>query len=173
MPRKPRHWLHLHHALAEIERSCLPFFDRRGLQELLGTSQTEAWRILKRLGAEPGPGGALMLSREVLLARLRTWTEDPDVQFEVNRRQRLETALDALNPAVRTRLVKVVEGQKAQDLAGTRFGSLPDGVTFTPGQLTLEYIGSEQFLQLLGAVLKALENDTAEVLDFIDSPSAI
>ena len=86
-----------------------------------------------------------------------------------HRRQRLETALDALNPAVRTRLVKVVDGPKAQEMADTRFGSLPEGVTFTPTRLTLEFQGSGQFLQLLGAVLKALENDTAEVLEFIDS----
>jgi hypothetical protein len=170
MPRKPRHWLHLHDALAEIERSSLPFFDRRSLQELLGTTQTEAWRILKRLGAEAGPGGALMLSREALLQRLRAWLDNPDVQFEVNRRQRLETALDALNPLVRTRLVKVVENddRKALELTRTRFANLPEGVTFTPTSLEIEFQDSQQFLQLLGAVLKALENDTAEVLEFID-----
>jgi hypothetical protein len=171
VPRKPRHWLHLHDALAEIERSSLPFFDRRAIQELLGTSQTEAWRILRRLGAEPGPGGALMLPREVLIARLRAWLDDPEVQFEVDRRQRLETALDALNPVVRTRLVKVVENDpgKAIEIAQTRFARLPDGITFTPTSLKLEFRGSQNFLKLLAAVLKALENDTTELIAFMDS----
>ncbi len=86
-----------------------------------------------------------MLSREVLLERLRTWLDDPEVQFEIDRRQRLETALDALNPAVRTRLVKVVDGRKAQEMAGTRFASLPEGVTFTPKRLTLEFQGASSF----------------------------
>ena len=90
------------------------------------------------------------------------------MQFEIDRRQRLETALDALNPAVRTRLVKVVDGPKAQEMAGTRFANLPEGVTFTPKSLTLEFQDSKQFLQLLGAVLKALENDTDEVISFVD-----
>ena len=138
------------------------------MQELLGTSQTEAWRILRRLGAEPGPGGALVLPREVLIARLRAWLDDPEVQFEIDRRHRLETALDALNPAVRTRLVKVVDGRKAQEMAGTRFANLPEGVTFTPKSLMLEFQDSKEFLQLLGAVLKALENDTDEVISFVD-----
>jgi len=38
--------------------------DRASVQEVLGCSQTEAWRILRKLGAEPGPGGALVLARE-------------------------------------------------------------------------------------------------------------
>jgi len=115
-----------------------------------------------------------MLSREVLLARLRAWLDNPDIQFEINRRQRLERALDALNPTVRTRLVKVVENddQKAHELTQTRFGNLPEGITFKPTSLTLDFQGSEHFLRLLGAVLKALENDTDEVIAFLDRTGA-
>jgi hypothetical protein len=69
------------------------------------------------------------------------------------------------------RLVKVVENDErtARELADTRFGNLPKGVTFTPTSLKLEFQGSQDFLQLLGAVLKALENDTHEMILFMDS----
>ena len=104
MPRKPQHWLYLHDALAAVERLEVPWVDRALLQEVLGCSQTEAWRVLTRLGGEPGPGGALVLAREVFLERVRAYSEDPRVGFERRRRERLEAALDALNPAAAARL---------------------------------------------------------------------
>ena len=132
---------------------------RRALvQEALGCSQTEAWRILRKLGAEPGPGGALVLAREVFLERVRAYLEDPRVRFELRRRERLETALDALNPRTRARLVKVVGEDRpaaAVELLGSRFDQLPAGVELTPHSLHIEFRGREEFLERLGAVIFA------------------
>jgi hypothetical protein len=146
--------------------------DRAMLQEALGCSQTEAWRILKKLGAEPGPGGALVLAREAFLERVRAYMEDPRVSFELRRRERLEAALDALNPRTRARLVKVVGEDRpteAAQLLGSRFDRLPDGVELTPHSLHIKFRGREEFLERLGAVVFALENDTERVLAFIDT----
>ena len=68
-----------------MERIDVSWVDRALLQEVLGCSQTEAWRILKKLGAEPGPGGALVLAREVFLERVRAYMEDPQVSFELKK----------------------------------------------------------------------------------------
>ena len=172
MPRKPKHWLHLHDALPDFERLAGEWVDRATLQETLGCSQTEAWRILKRRGAVPGPGGALVLSRQVFLERLQAYLQDDRVVFERRRRERLEQALDALHPHTRARLVKVIEADRPADavrLLSTRFGNLPEGVELTPHSLHLEFQGREEFLQRLGAVLFALENDTDKVLDFFEN----
>jgi hypothetical protein len=145
--------------------------DRASLQDTLGCSQTEAWRILKRLGAEPGPGGALVLAKDVFLERVRQYLEDDRVVFERRRRERLEQALDALNPHTRARLVKIIREDRPADALGllsTRFGQLPDGVTLTPTSLHIEFRGREEFLERLGAVIFALENDTERVLAFIE-----
>jgi hypothetical protein len=99
--------LHLQDALAAVETLDSVWVDRATLQEALDCSQTEAWRILKKLGAEPGPGGALVLPKELFLERLREYLADPRVAFERRRRDRLEAALDALSPPTRARLVKV------------------------------------------------------------------
>ena len=172
MPRKPQHWLHLHDALGAVERLDAVWVDRACLQEVLDCSQTEAWRILKKLGAEPGPGGALVIEREVFLERVRTYLEDPRVSFERRRRERLEAALDALNPRTRARLVKVVGEERpaeAAQLLSSRFDHLPEGVELTPHSLHIEFRGREEFLERLGALIFALENDTQRMLAFIDS----
>jgi hypothetical protein len=164
--------LHLHDTLAEIERLDIPFVDRATLQEVLGCSTTEAWRILRKLGAAPGPGGALVLSKAVFLERLRAYNEDPRVVFERRRRERLETALDALSPHTRARLVKVVAEDRPADsvrLLSTRFGNLPAGVELTPHTAsTSKFQGREEFLERLGAVLFALGNATEKVLGFVE-----
>ena len=170
MPRKPQHWLYLEDAVAAVvEGMEVSWIDRALLQEVSGCSQTEAWRILKKLGAEPGPGGVLVLPREVFLARVRAYLEDPRVGFERRRRQRLEAALDALNPRTRARLVKVVDENRAAGLTGSRFGHLPDGVELTRNSLHIDFQGREEFLERLGALIFALENDTARVLAFVDT----
>jgi hypothetical protein len=146
--------------------------DRALVQEVLGCSQTGAWRILRRLGAEPGPGGALVLARVVFLERVRAYLEDPRVVFERRRRERLEAALDALNPSARARLVKVVGEDRpaeAAELLGSRFDRLPAGVELTPSSLHIEFRGREEFLERLGTVVFALENDTERVLAFLDA----
>ena len=158
-----------------VERLDVAWVDRALLQDVSGCSQTEAWRILKRLGAEPGPGGALVLDRHVFLERVRAYLEDPRVAFERRRRQRLEAALDALNPHTRARLVKVIDEDRpaqAAELLSTRFDRLPEGVELTPRSLHIEFGGREEFLQRLGAVVFALENDTERVLAFIEAGKA-
>jgi hypothetical protein len=170
VPRKPRHWLYLADALASVERLEVVWVDRATLQESLGCSQTEAWRILKRLGAEAGPGGALVLAKDVFLERVRSYLADDRVTFEQRRRERLEQALDALNPHTRSRLVKVIAEDRpadALDLISTRLASLPPGVTLTPRSLHIEFGGREEFLARLGAVVFALENDTDRILELI------
>jgi hypothetical protein len=176
VPRKPRHWLHLEDAAAAaVERLDLEWVDRATLQEALGCSQTEAWRILKKLGAEPGPGGALVLARKVFAGRVRAYLEDPRVSFERRRRERLEAALDALNPRTRARLVKVVDEHRpaeAARLLSSRFDELPEGVELTPHSLHIEFQGREEFLERLGALIFALENDTERVLEFVEQGRA-
>jgi hypothetical protein len=87
------------------------------------------------------------------LERLRAYTEDPQVAFEQRRHERLEAALDALNPHTRFRLVRGFEKERPADslrLLSSRFGNLPDGVTLTPRSLHIEFRGREEFLTRLG-----------------------
>ena len=176
VPRKPKHWLYLADVAAAVERLEVAWVDRALVQEVAGCSQTEAWRILRRLGAEPGPGGALVLAKNVFAQRVRAYLEDPRVGFERRRRERLEAALDALNPRTRARLVKVVgEDRPAQaaELLNSRFDRLPAGIELTPHSLHIEFQGREEFLERLGAVVFALENDTARVLEFVDAAEGV
>lgn len=145
------------------------------LQETLGCSQTEAWRILKKLGAEPGPGGALVLAREVFLERVRSYLADDRIVFEQRRRERIEQALDALSPHTRSRLVKVIGEDRPTDALGlisTRLASLPPGVTLTPRSLHIDFQGREEFLERIGAVIFALQNDTERMLAFLEQQPA-
>jgi hypothetical protein len=116
-----------------------------------------------------------VLAKDVFVQRVRAYLEDPRVSFERRRRERLEAALDASNPRTRARLVKVVGEDRpaeAAELLGSRFDRLPDGVELTPHSLHVEFEGREEFLERLGAVVFALENDTERVLAFVEQGSA-
>lgn len=113
-----------------------------------------------------------MLAKEVFLERVRAYLEDPRVGFERRRRERLEAALDALNARTRARLVKVVDEDRAAALTGSRFGNLPADVELTPSTLHIQVEGREEFLEPLGAVVFALENDTERLLAFVDAGTA-
>ena len=122
-------------------------------------------------GRSPGPAGR-SCSR---LERVRAYMDDPRVSFERRRRERLEAALEALNPHTRARLIKVIGEDRPAEAAGllsSRFDRLSDGVELTSHSLHIEFRGREEFLERLGAVIFALENDTERVLRFVEQGSA-
>src|SRR5215831_12245722 len=96
MPAAPGYLHRLDDAIEELSRLSVDWVDRRLLGEILGVSKWTAWRLLKRCGAEDGPGGSLVCRREELIARLRAFREDGQLGPAIARRRRVEDYLDAL-----------------------------------------------------------------------------
>jgi hypothetical protein len=172
MPARPAYFHRLGDALGVLEKLSFAWIDRQTLQEVLGVSKTVAWRLLRQCGASQGPGNTLVCPRQELMLALENLRGGQECDRELRRRQRLEDRLTQLVAAARAQHVRVVPDSRALELVSTRFGKLPAGVTLSPARLTIDFVGTEDFLEKFGAVVFALQNDFDAISEFIEVPLA-
>lgn len=169
MPAKPSWAWRLPQALEALRHCPEEWIDRRRVEELFGCSRTVAWRILRHCGVEPGPAGALACQRDELLARLEAVGSGGGViEREMHRMLRVEALLDQVRPEVIANLTKVVREDQGLALVNSRFGKLPANVTLTPTSLHIDFYGTEDFLQAIGSVVFALNNDYEAISALIE-----
>lgn len=171
MPSAPLYAHRLGEAIAVLRSMNADWIDRRGFEEILAMSKWTAWRILKACGAEAGPGGALSIRRSDLIERLETLRQDGRLTPEIDRRRRLETALDGMVRFARSRHKEIARNEQAVELVSTRFASLPPGVELTPSSLHIDFSGTDDFMAKFGAVVYALHNDYESIEEFIEKRS--
>lgn len=169
MPARPSYFHRIGDAIATIERTRSEWIDRRAVEEALGVSKTVAWRVMRRCGATDGPGNTLVCGREGLIAALLEIQATGECEREIRRRDRVAEYLERLAETGRTRRIRVAENARAHGLVDSRFRKLPAGVELTPSRLTVEYASPEEFLERIGAVIFALQNDFDAVREFIES----
>jgi len=161
------------HKLAEgaaaLGAMTADWIGRRTLEEVLGVSKWTAWRILKRCGAQDGPGGSLVCRREDLIEQLGALEQG--FAPEIARRSRVEQYLDGIAQYATRKHLQIARDQSALDLVSSRFSNLPPGVDLKPGELRIQFSGTEDFLQKLGALVFALNNDYEQIHEFIEARS--
>jgi hypothetical protein len=167
MPARPAYFHRLAHAIDIFRRLHSEWIDRRALEETLGVSKTVAWRILRRCGAEAGSGNTLICRRETLIAALTRLEQTGECEREVHRRERLDTRLSDLLAAASSRHVQLLPADCGLELRNTRFARLPAGVELTRDRLVIEFAGTPDFLQKVGALVFALQNDYEAVNEFL------
>jgi hypothetical protein len=151
--------------LAEVAASHL---DRRAIETLLGVSQTEANRVLKRAGAV-ALSGRLLIARSAFQAWLEEVLERQAVDREEKRVQRVaETVVAARLTHQNYYRPRVTREEAAVELVSTRFRQLPPGVELTPGRFSIEFLGAGDFLAKFGAMVFALQNDFEEISAFLE-----
>lgn len=64
---------------------------------------------------------------------------------------------------------QIARHQAAVDLLSSRFSKLPPGVDLQAGELRIQFSGTEDFLQKVGAVIFALNNDYEQISELIDA----
>jgi hypothetical protein len=156
-------------AIEVLRRQESEWIDRRTVEEILGVSKTVAWRIMRRCGAQDGPGNTLICLRSALLAGLTQLQSTGEFEREIRRRSRLTGYLERLAEAGRTHRTTVATDERAADLINSRFDHLPVGIQLTPKQLTMDFNSPEEFLQRVGAVIFALQNDYEAIREFIET----
>jgi hypothetical protein len=170
VPARPSWAWRLPEALEALRNCPDEWIDRRRVEELFGCSKTVAWRILRYCGVEPGPAGALACQREELVARLEAVVSGGGiVAREMHRMLRVESLLDQVRPEVIANLTKVACEDRGLALVNSRFGKLPANVTLTPTSLHIDFHGTDDFLQAVGAVVFALNNDYEAISGFIEA----
>jgi hypothetical protein len=168
VPAVPVYLHRLEHGIAALEALPHELIDRRTLEEALGVGKWTAWRIMKRCGAEDGPGNTLVCHRADLLSQLRRLQQDRRFGPEIERRGRLERYLAGIAQYASRQHKEVAREEQAEALLSSRFASLPPGVDLAPGELRIAFSGTEEFLQKFGAVVFALRNDFERIQDFLD-----
>jgi hypothetical protein len=169
VPSRPAYFHRLAEAVDSFRRLSSEWIDRRTVQETLGVSKTVAWRILRRCGAEDGPGNTLVCRRENLIVALERLQEDPGYRQELHRRERLDSRLGQLLAAARSQHVELAPASAAVDMVSSRFAKLPAGVELKPRELTVKFDHSADFLSKIGSIVFALQNDYDAIQEFIDS----
>ena|ERR1035438_2705726 len=169
MPSVPLYLHRLADGIAALESLPGDLVDRRTLEEALGVSKWTAWRILKRCGAEDGPGNTLVCQRLGLIGALRTLQQDGHFAPEIERRDRVARYLDGIVQYASQKHKEVARNEEASALLASRFGQLPAGVDLARGELRIAFFGTEDFLRKFGAIVYALNNDFEKIQEFIEN----
>jgi hypothetical protein len=169
MPAAPLYAHRLAEGIEALAALSMDWIDRRSLEEVLGVSKWTAWRILKRCGAKEGPGGSLVCRREELIHQFQALQADGHFAPEISRRNRVEQYLNGMAVYATRRHKQIARDQAAVDLLSSRFAKLPEGVDLQPGELRIQFSGTQDFLEKFGAVVFALNNDYEQISDFMDS----
>lgn len=171
MPAQPLYIHRLNDALGYFERFRAPAVDRRAVEEAFAVSATTAWRIMRKVGAEPGPGNTQVCDRGRMVEAIVRWRDSKQVDREFARREKVEGRLQQLLQSAIVQHLEIAPPAEGVALVSSRFQGLPDGVTLGRDRLTIDFAGLQDFLRKFGAVLFAVQNDLEEVRTFVgDSP---
>jgi CRP-like cAMP-binding protein len=150
MPRKTE-WIHTIPELLEcVTTHRAPYLDRTAVEQLFRVSPRQALRILHRMGAEC-VGGARVIARETLHARLLQLQQDKEIVFEHTRRENLRRTLEEFRSEARMRRIEIPPVPAAQ--------SLPEAIRLEPGELRISFSSPVELLQQLLLLTEAISSD--------------
>lgn len=149
MPHKPYWFRELDTITRTIEAFEQPLLDRRTVQMVFNVSQTEAGRLMRRMGC-CYVGQSKAVVRGVALDWLRKTKAGAGYDMEMHRVERLQTKLTANRP------VFFLPARTA-NLAATI--DLPANIQLTAGRLLVDFTGAEELLMALQSLSQAAARD--------------
>ena len=159
MPANPRWLLALPDAIAQLEGLDREWLTRRDLEQLFGISKPRAAVLMRTFGAER-LGNVRMLARTQLLRHLRARKKSAAFSGEVDRRERLITAL-------RRARVSGIRVPVAASVLSLKLAGLPEGVTVARGHIEVHFTGAREAVGRLFALAQALTNDYDRFEDLV------
>jgi hypothetical protein len=157
MPAVPEWFLRLPQIIAAFENLSQPLVDRPIFEFVFKVSRRQAIRLGHEFGAD----------RLELLRRLREMHDDYLAEQERKARVFAQLEVDRrLAPARRIRI------ETAPDVAERRLGDLPAGIHLKPGELRIEFFGTEDLLRHLYELSQAITNDYAQFAARCEEPAA-
>jgi len=136
-----------------------PWVDRETLQSLLRVGPRRAQQILRPcVIRQIGANG--VASREELIAHLKRLAAGDEAYYERRRRKRLAQVLEGLRQAALAQPKVLVEAPTT--VRSQEFANLPDGVSVSPGAISITFSSPSEALQRLLALSMAIGNDFNE-----------
>jgi len=151
-------------ALANIE--CV---DRQLAERLFDLRCTAAQALLRRMGAELWDH-SLVISRGLLMARLREALENPEWSWEAQRRRAMRDRIAAARPQRPRRSVVALAGEFQKTLDSLCVPALLATIELLPGKVTIQCRNMEHLLEQLVQLAKALDNDYETLRHHIEQP---
>ena len=153
MPHKP-YWFR---DLPEIERRLEilqeAVLDRRAMEFVFQVSQTEAGRLMRRIGCVLA-GHAKVVPRYQVQEWLRRVRRSGGYDTELHRVERLDEKLKAIGKAKAGARVIL-----RPDPAPRTMTDLPPGITLSPGRLEVRFFGAQDLLGRLFDLAQAISQD--------------
>ena len=129
--------------------------DRSAAEKLFHVGPRRAVQLMTLFGAHEA-GGAAMIERGSLLAKLRGLRETDMFAEETRRRRRVVDELEILQ---RRRAAEKVRIAVEPEIFSSRIASLPEAVQIRAGHLEIDYGDCEDLLHKLVALSQAAYND--------------
>lgn len=154
MPDKPLWCGDLETIIRDLRALPDPWIDRAAIEQLLGVGRRRAQQILAPcVSRQIGVNG--VADREVVVAHLERLSRGETAHYEKQRRLRLAESIGALQKQ-RKGAVLV---EAPAEIVNQEIDNLPEGVTITPGKITVTFETSRQALERLLALAMAAGND--------------
>ena len=155
MPAKPTWWARLGEIVATLELSEAVVFDRSAAEKLFQVGPRRAVQLMTLFGAHEA-GGAALIERERLLAKLQELRATDTFVEETRRRRKVAEELEILQ---RRRAAEQVRIAVEPEIFSSKLASLPEAVQIRAGHLEIEYGDCEDLLHKLVALSQAAYND--------------
>ena len=159
MPDKPTWYGRLDQVIAELGELPWPWVDRETIQSLLQVGPRRAQQILRPCVArQVGANG--VADRDELIAHLKRLASGDEAHYERRRRQRLAQVLEGLRQSALAQPKVLVEAPIA--VLGQQLAELPDGISVSPGAISITFSSPDEALRRLLALAMAIGNDFGE-----------
>jgi hypothetical protein len=155
MPAQPHWLLHLPQIIAELEHLDAPVVDRASFEKVFTVGRRRAIQLMHRFEGHQ-VGRTFLIDRHRLLDRLRAEQSGANFDHEHTRRLKVVEELDRLRKLSPGRGIRIPVEAKVRD---NRLADLPSGIHLKPGELRLEFTGTENLLRQLFELSQAILND--------------
>lgn len=149
--------------MERIEATAQQYFDRRDIEHLFGVRSSAALKIMRQCGycAELseilGTGGRLQLkviARRDLVMFIHKARHSPEFFQERDRREHLKAELAGAAKFLAARKVRIQADTSVRDME-----NLPAGVHLQPGELRIDFYGTEDLLRHLFELAQVITHD--------------
>lgn len=141
--------------LTALEAVPCPVLDRTGIEKLFGLKRRQAISVLGSLGGYQS-GKTFLIDRQALIAKLEAIRDGAAFVHETERRARVSAQLEAARKIAYARRISI---PSAPDVRDRVLSDLPAGIHLKPGELRIEFFGTEDLLRNLYELAQAILND--------------
>lgn len=155
MAAKSQWLLQIPYIIEQLSALDAPVVDRAVCERLFGVKRRRAITLMQQFGGYQA-GNTILIDRLALMAHLQRKLNEPQIEEEKQRKQRLSEHLAKLEKHRRAAAVRIPVGPEAVNCT---VADLSPGVRFESGKLIVKYQGVEELLARLFELAKSAAND--------------